>query len=139
MYGRRHDRALSKWRSDSSRAGLSDAPSAAGLRGKYECEVASPAEGDDRARQCQGRDLALHGIDAQWEGAPVYVPARREIRDRQAIGWNEYERAGLLRNLRAGVVRIGASFQSRSLDRRRKKLDCCRTHSAGIVESTDSL
>src|SRR4029077_9510950 len=88
---------------------------------------------------CPGRNVALHGIDAQREGAPVYVPARREIRDHQAVGWNKYERAGLLRNLRAGVVGIGKSFQSRSLDRRREKLDCCRTHSAGIVEGTDSL
>src|SRR5690242_270430 len=139
MPRRRHDRPLPEWRGDSSRTGLSDAALAAGLRRKYEREMAAPAESDDRTRERAGRNLPLHRADAQWKSAPVHVRAKREVSNRQALSWNEYEWTGILRNFRPGMVRLGTSDQGGSLRRRREKLGNRRADRADFTQGAYAI
>ena len=86
-----------------------------------------------------GRDFALYGADAEREGAPIHVSAGREIRDSQAVVWNDHEGAGILRSLRTGMVGSGPHFESGSFRGWRQDLGACGAERAGVAKGADAI
>ena len=74
------------------------------------------------------RDETSHYTELMPErkGAPIHVSAGREIRDPQAVVWNDHERARAVRSFRTGVVRSGPDFESGSFRGWRQDLGALR-------------